>query len=68
MTTTEHNEKRHPEVPGTTQPVVGFAGVRYQVKDVQRAIVFTRGRLGSIWTCTTRPPLVRFQPAVSSSF
>jgi glyoxylase I family protein len=39
--------KPHPESPQTRQPlVVGFWGVRYQVKDVQRAITFYTETLG----------------------
>ena len=41
------NEKQHSESPHVTQPLIlGFWGVRYQVKDVQRAIVFYTQTLG----------------------
>src|SRR5215510_4357128 len=47
MTSTQQNEKQHSTSPHTTQPfVVGFWGVRYQVKDVQRAITFYTQMLG----------------------
>src|SRR5215813_13151233 len=46
MTSTQHNEKR-PESPHAIQGlIVGFWGVRYQVKDVQRAITFYTQTLG----------------------
>jgi hypothetical protein len=46
MTSIQQNEKQDSESPHTTQAfIVGFWGVRYQVKDVQRAITFyTRPR------------------------
>jgi glyoxylase I family protein len=41
MTSIQPNEKQYSESPLTTQAfLVGFWGVRYQVKDVQRAITF----------------------------
>jgi glyoxylase I family protein len=41
MTSIQQNEKQASESPNTTQPfLVGLWGVRYQVKDVQRAIAF----------------------------
>jgi len=47
MTSTQQNEKQHSESPHTTQAlIVGFWGVRYQVKDVQRAITFYTQTLG----------------------
>jgi glyoxylase I family protein len=47
MTSTQQNEKQHSESPNTTQPfILGFWGVRYQVKDVQRAIAFYTQALG----------------------
>ncbi len=47
MDSTQQNEKQRPESPDTTQAfIVGFWGVRYQVKDVQRAIIFYRQTLG----------------------
>ena len=47
MASIEQNNKRDAEFPGTTQAlVVGFWGVRYQVKDVQRAITFYTQTLG----------------------
>ena len=46
MTSTQHNEKQ-PESPHAIQGlIVGFWGVRYQVKDVQRAIAFYTQTLG----------------------
>src|ERR671934_1195313 len=47
MTSIQKNEKPHSESPHTTQAfIVGFWGVRYQVKDVQRAITFYSQTLG----------------------
>jgi glyoxylase I family protein len=47
MTSMEHNEKQHSESPRAKQGfIVGFWGVRYQVKDVQRAITFYTQTLG----------------------
>ena len=47
MTSIQQNEKQHSESPHTTQAsIVGFWGVRYQVKDVQRAITFYTQTLG----------------------
>ena len=47
MTSVRQNEKPHSESPQTTQAfVVGVWGVRYQVKDVQRAIAFYTQTLG----------------------
>ena len=47
MTSKQQNEKQHSESPHTTQAsIVGFWGVRYQVKDVQRAITFYTQTLG----------------------
>jgi glyoxylase I family protein len=47
MTSIQQNEKQHSESPQTTQDlIVGFWGVRYQVKDVQRAITFYTQTLG----------------------
>jgi glyoxylase I family protein len=47
MTSIQQNEKQHSESPQTTQAfIVGFWGVRYQVKDVQRAITFYTQTLG----------------------
>ena len=47
MTSIGQNEKPHSESPHTTQAfIVGFWGVRYQVKDVQRAITFYTKTLG----------------------
>jgi len=47
MASTQHNEQSQSESPHTTQDViVGFWGVRYQVKDVQRAIAFYTQTLG----------------------
>ena len=46
MTSTQ-SEMPHLELGGTTTPlVVGFWGVRYQVKDVQRSIAFYTQTLG----------------------
>src|SRR5205809_5859243 len=47
MASMEHNEKQHSESPHAKQGfIVGFWGVRYQVKDVQRAIAFYTQTLG----------------------
>ena len=47
MTSMQNNENPHSESAHTTQGlVVGFWGVRYQVKDVQRAITFYTQSLG----------------------
>ena len=47
MTSIQQNEKQHSESPQTTHAlIVGFWGVRYQVKDVQRAITFYTQTLG----------------------
>jgi glyoxylase I family protein len=47
MTSIRQNEKPHSESPHTAQGyIVGFWGVRYQVKDVQRAITFYTQTLG----------------------
>jgi len=47
MTSTQKNDKPHQDSPQKTQGViVGFWGVRYQVKDVQRAIAFYTQTLG----------------------
>src|SRR3954452_4682657 len=47
MTSTRQNEEQRSESPHTAQAfVVGFWGVRYQVKDVERAIAFYRQTLG----------------------
>jgi glyoxylase I family protein len=47
MTSIQQNEKQHSESPHTTQAfIVGFWGVRYQVKDVQRSIAFYTQTLG----------------------
>jgi glyoxylase I family protein len=46
MSSSQHNEK-HSRSPHTAQTfVVGFWGVRYQVRDVQRAITFYTQTLG----------------------
>jgi glyoxylase I family protein len=45
--TSQNSEKPHTESPQTTEAlIVGFWGVRYQVKDVQRAITFYTRTLG----------------------
>jgi glyoxylase I family protein len=44
MTSIQQNEKQHSESPQGF--IVGFWGVRYQVKDVQRAITFYTQTLG----------------------
>ena len=45
--TSTRSEKAHPESHDSTTPVVlGFWGVRYQVKDVQRSITFYTQTLG----------------------
>jgi glyoxylase I family protein len=47
MTSIQQNEKQHSESPQTTQAfIIGFWGVRYQVKDVQRALTFYTQTLG----------------------
>jgi glyoxylase I family protein len=47
MTSAEDNDNRHSESTRPTQgSIVGFWGVRYQVKDVQRAITFYTEILG----------------------
>ncbi len=47
MDSTEQNEQQRPTLPHMTQAfIVGFWGVRYQVKDVQRAIAFYTKTLG----------------------
>jgi glyoxylase I family protein len=47
MASIQQNEKQHSESPQTTQAlIVGFCGVRYQVKDVQLAITFYAQTLG----------------------
>jgi glyoxylase I family protein len=47
MTSIQQNEKQHSESPHTQQSfIVGFWGVRYQVKEVQRAINFYTETLG----------------------
>jgi glyoxylase I family protein len=47
MSSMQQNEKQHPESRHATQSfIVGFWGVRYQVKDVERAIAFYTQTLG----------------------
>ena len=47
MTSIQQNENQHSESPHTKQSfIVGFWAVRYQVKDVQRAITFYAQTLG----------------------
>src|SRR5215510_5889815 len=47
MTSMKQSEKQQSESPQTTQAsIVGFWGVRYQVRDVQRAIAFYTQTLG----------------------
>jgi hypothetical protein len=47
MTSIQQDEKQHSESPHTTQAfIVAFWGVRYQVKDVQRALTFYTQTLG----------------------
>jgi glyoxylase I family protein len=47
MSLIQQNENQHSESPHTTKAfIVGFWGVRYQVKDVQRAITFYTETLG----------------------
>jgi glyoxylase I family protein len=47
MSLIQQNENKHSESPHTTKAfIVGFWGVRYQVKDVQRAITFYTETLG----------------------
>ena len=40
MTSMQQKEKQSSESPDTTDTSVGFRGVRYQVRDVQRSIAF----------------------------
>ena len=47
MTSTQHNKKKKSGAPHAQQAsIVGFWGVRYQVKDVQRTIKFYTRTLG----------------------
>lgn len=47
MASTQQNEKQHSESPHRAQAfIMGLWGVRYQVKDVQRAIAFYTQTLG----------------------
>src|ERR1041384_5486070 len=47
MSSIQQNDKQHSESPHATQAfIVGIWGVRYQVKDVQRAITFYTQTLG----------------------
>jgi glyoxylase I family protein len=47
MTSIQQNEKQHRKSPHTTQAfIVGFWGVRHQVRDVQQAIAFYTQTLG----------------------
>ncbi|MGA8310999.1 MAG: VOC family protein, partial [Terriglobales bacterium] len=47
MNSIQESEKQHSESSHTTQAfIVGFWGVRYQVKDVQRAVTFYTQTLG----------------------
>jgi glyoxylase I family protein len=46
MTSVQKNEQPHSDSPPTAQGLIGFWGVRYQVKDVQRAIAFYTKTLG----------------------
>src|SRR5436190_20971553 len=47
MTSIQKNEKPHSDSPATARGLIGgFWGVRYQVKDVQRAIAFYTKTLG----------------------
>src|SRR5262245_36411719 len=47
MPSSQQNEKQQSEIPHPAQAsIVGFWGVRYQVKDVQRAIAFYTQTLG----------------------
>jgi glyoxylase I family protein len=47
MTSIQQNEKQHSQSLNTTPAfIVGFWGVRYQVKDVQRALTFYTQMLG----------------------
>src|SRR5436190_20606016 len=47
MNSKQQNEKQRSESPDTTKAlIVGFWGVRYQVKDVQRSIDFYTQTLG----------------------
>lgn len=67
MTSIQQNEKQGSESPKTTQAsIVGFWGVRYQVKDVQRAITFYTRTLGFNLDLQNRPLLARFPSGASS--
>jgi len=67
MTSKQHNEKQHSESPHTTQAlIVGSWGVRYLVKDVQRAITFYTQTLGFNLDMLNLPAFGRFQLAASS--
>lgn len=47
MASTQQNDKQQPESPDTSGTfIAGFWGVRYQVKDVRRAITFYTQTLG----------------------
>jgi glyoxylase I family protein len=47
MNPTQQNQKQQSQSPDTTSSFIeGFWGVRYQVKDVQRAITFYTQMLG----------------------
>jgi glyoxylase I family protein len=55
MSSIQQNEK-HPESPHTTEAfIVSFWGVRYQIKDVQRAITFYTKTLGFNLDMQNRP-------------
>src|ERR1043166_7595750 len=47
MTSTHENEKQHSESPHIPEAfITGFWGIRYQIRDVQRAITFYTQTLG----------------------
>lgn len=67
MTSTPQNEKQSSESPHKRQAfIVGFWGVRYQVKDVQQAITFYTQTLGFNLDMQNLPAFARFQLAASS--
>jgi len=67
MNSIQESEKQHSESSHTTQAfIVGFWGVRYQVKDVQRAITFYTQTLGFNLDMQNLPLSARFQLAGSS--
>lgn len=57
MTSIQQNEMQHSEAPRTSETsIAGFWGIRYQVKDVQRAITFYTQTLGFKLDMQNLPP------------